>query len=134
LYLVALDPSPVGACLVHWDGPVDDGVRRQLPEVVDVSSLFVAAAARGQGAGQQLIAEAERQSLARGRATVGVGVGDENAGARRLYERLGYAPSGVRYRAEYDYVDDNATVVHVVEEGDFLTKRLTALSTEVEQS
>jgi hypothetical protein len=55
---------------------------------------------------------------------IGVGVGDDNPDARRLYERLGYVPAGGRYRAAYDYVDENGAASHVVEEGDFLVKSI----------
>lgn len=124
LYLIALDPSPVGSCLVRWNGPVDDLVREQLPDAVEISSLHVTPSARGRGAGQALIAEAELHALKRSRPVIGVAVADTNTDARRLYERLGYLPSGARYRAEYDYVDDSGTAHHEVEEGDFLVKEL----------
>jgi ribosomal protein S18 acetylase RimI-like enzyme len=124
LYLVAFDPAPVGGCLVQWGGPVDEGVRRQLPDAVEISNLFIASGSRGRGAGHALIEEAERQTILRGRPMVGVGVGDENPEARRLYERLGYAASGSRYRAEYDYENQEGEMLHAVEEGDFLVKQL----------
>src|SRR3954452_8683194 len=114
LYLVAFEPGPVGGCLVQWGGPVDDVVRRQLPDAVEISNLFVAAGARGRGAGHALIEEAERQTVLRGRAIVGVAVGDENPDARRLYERLGYAETGSRYRAEYDYESEEGETVHAI--------------------
>lgn len=126
LYLIALDPDPVGSCLVHWGGPVDDRVRQQLPNAVEITSLHVTPAARGRGAGRALIAEAERQAAHRGYARMGVGVADENREARRLYERLGYAPSGVRFRAEYDFVDASGSTGHAIEEGDFLVKTMKA--------
>jgi ribosomal protein S18 acetylase RimI-like enzyme len=126
LYLVACDPGPVGGCLVQWGGAVDEGVRRQLPDAVEISNLFVAAAARGRGAGRALIEEAERQTRLRGRHMIGVAVGDENLEARRLYERLGYAETGSRYRAEYDYENEQGERLHAVEEGDFLVKQLIA--------
>jgi len=50
--------------------------------------------------------------------------GDGNPGARRLHERLGYEPSGQRFRAEYDYTAKGGTAIHAVEEGDFLVKTL----------
>jgi len=121
---VAFDPGPVGGCLVQWEGPVDYRVRQELPDAVEISNLFVAAAARGRGAGHALIAEAERQALLHGRRMIGVGVGDQNPQARRLYERLWYTASGSRYRAEYDYESENGQMIHAVEEGDFLAKRL----------
>jgi len=38
--------------------------------------------------------------------------GDGNPGARRLHERLGYEPSGQRFRAEYDYTAEGGTAIH----------------------
>lgn len=124
LYLIGLDPSPVGSCLVHWAGPVDETVRQQLPEAAEISSLHVADSARGQGLGRALITEAEREATRRGRRSIGVAVDDGNPDARRLYERLGYEPSGTRFRVEYDYVDESGTATHAIEEGDFLVKIL----------
>lgn len=126
LYLVAVDQTPIGVCVVHWHGPVQETVRQELPDAVEISNLHVAASARRSGAGRRLIAEAERQSLVRQRGTIGVAVSDENDAARRLYERLGYAPSGIRFRTEYDYVDESGSPLHAVEEGDFLIKSLPA--------
>src|SRR3954467_867817 len=95
-YLLALEPGPVGACLVHWDGPTHDAVHRLLPDVVEVTSLYVAPHARGRGAGRTLMQDAERRAAQGGRARVGVAVGDEN---------------------------DSGATVRAVEEGDFLVKR-----------
>src|SRR4051794_15842721 len=61
-YLLALEPGPVGACLVHWDGPTHDVVHRLLPDVVEVTSLYVAPHARGRGAGRTLMQDAERRA------------------------------------------------------------------------
>jgi ribosomal protein S18 acetylase RimI-like enzyme len=125
LYLIALDPAPIGGCLVHWAGPVDDHVRAKMPDIVEVASLHVAAEARGRGAGHALISEAERQASLRGRALIGVGVADDNQGARRLYQRLGYTASTARYRAEYEYTDEGGVRHEVVEQGVFLIKSVT---------
>jgi ribosomal protein S18 acetylase RimI-like enzyme len=45
---------------------------------------------RGRGYGRQLLAVAERLALHAGRPRVSIIVADVNAGARRLYEHLGY--------------------------------------------
>ena len=124
LYLVAFDPAPVGACLVHWRGPVHDDVRRQLPDAVEITHLYVAPEVRDRGVGHALVAAAEREAQLRVRRTIGVGVSDDNPDARRLYERLGYTPTGARYRVDYDYVTEAGATVHAEEQGDFLTKTL----------
>jgi ribosomal protein S18 acetylase RimI-like enzyme len=117
-------PEVVGSCLVHWDGPTDDVVREAFPDCVEITSLHVVAAARGRGAGQMMIAAAERAAAARGRTTIGIGVEDGNDGARRLYERLGYRPSNVAYVVEYDHLGDDGELMHAVERCTFLVKSL----------
>jgi GNAT superfamily N-acetyltransferase len=129
LYLVALLPHaaerrPIGYCLVHWRGPTMENVRAALPDCVEINHLQVAEPARGRGAGHALINAAERAAAVRRRTTIGLGVGDDNPLARRLYERLGYAPSGIRYVVEYDYLDPAGNTAHAREVGDYLVKSL----------
>ena len=124
LYLLACAPEPVGGCLVHWDGPVLPDVAAALPGCVEVNHLYVLEAARGRGAGRALLEAAERASRARNRALLGLGVGDENPGARRLYLDLGYRPTGVRFSVDYEYLDVTGRPVAASETGDFLTKPL----------
>lgn len=126
LYLIAFAPGVVGHCLVHWHGPTIAGVRAALPECVEINHLFVAEHARGRGAGHALIGAAERAAAARQRTSIGLGVGDDNPRARRLYLSLGYAPSGVRYAVDYEYLDGAGRAVPAHEAGDFLVKSLPA--------
>ena len=57
-----------------------------------VSDLWVAEAVRGRGSGRRLIAAAARDGAARwGAAWLRLNVYHSNAGARRFYERLGFA-------------------------------------------
>jgi len=127
LYLIALAPGVVGHCLVHWRGPTMDTVRAELPDCVEVNHLYVAEQARGRGAGRALLAEAERATVVRRRSTIGLGVGDDNPRARRLYTSLGYVPSGARYAVEYAYLDATGRSVQAHEAGDFLIKSLASL-------
>jgi GNAT superfamily N-acetyltransferase len=79
-YLVAWDAeAPVGHVCVEWDEP---------PELQD---LFVLPERRSQGIGGALVAAVEARVAARGHARLALTVGAGNRGARRLYERLGYA-------------------------------------------
>jgi len=126
LYLVAFSAEAVvGHCLVHWNGPTLDGVRAALPDCVEINHLQVAAQARGRGVGSALLLDAETNAVVRRRSTIGLGVGDDNADARRLYLSLGYAPSGVRYAVDYEYPDEAGEPVAAHEAGDFLIKSLT---------
>ena len=125
LYLIAVEGDlPLGCCVVHWDGPTNDEIRKQIPHCVDIANAFVVEAARGRGAGTALLAEAEAQAQRRGHQRIGLGVDDANDGARRLYERQGYRSCGVRFRWSYSYVDAVGATVHAVEEGDYLVKEL----------
>jgi ribosomal protein S18 acetylase RimI-like enzyme len=56
-----------------------------------VSDLVVLPAWRGRGVGRALLARAEAFAREQGAPWLGIGVMAENDGARRLYERLGFA-------------------------------------------
>ncbi len=73
-------------------------VREELRAHGHVSDLFVREEVRGAGIGKALMAEAERLAAARGLARLSVGALAGNAAARRLYERLGFAPHAVTLR------------------------------------
>ncbi len=72
--------------------------------VARLYSIALAAAARGQGFGDRLLADAERQARHAGAAVLRLEVRPDNAGAIRLYVRRGYARIGT-YR---DYYADGA--------------------------
>lgn len=90
-YLVAwLDGEPVGHAHVDWAATP--------PELQDV---WVRDDLRRRGVGAALTGAAERRAVARGHTRLGLEVGEANASARALYERLGYvrtadAPRRVR--------------------------------------
>jgi ribosomal-protein-alanine acetyltransferase len=68
--------------------------------VARLYSIAVAAAVRGQGVGERLLADAERQAKRSGAAFLRLEVRPDNAGAIRLYERRSYRPIGI-YRHYY---------------------------------
>ena len=55
-----------------------------------VDSLAVDPAYRGRGVGTALLQKAEERAMSMGKRTMSLGVVGENAGAIRLYERVGY--------------------------------------------
>lgn len=59
-----------------------------------LDDLYVLPAARGRGTGAALLAAVRTEAAARGVRALHVEVGPENATARRLYMRAGYADSG----------------------------------------
>ena len=65
--------------------------QRPAPDEFIVDSLAVARSARGMGVGTALMRKAECTARDMGKSFMSLGVIGENAGAIRLYERLGYA-------------------------------------------
>ena len=63
---------------------------RPAPDEFIVDSLAVAGSARGLGIGTALMGAAETKARSMGKRFMSLGVIGENAGAIRLYERLGY--------------------------------------------
>lgn len=62
----------------------------------EILTIGVAATVRGQGLGARLLAEACAQARARGALSVFLEVAEDNAAARALYGRAGFAPVGRR--------------------------------------
>lgn len=60
-------------------------------------SLWVRPAARGTGASRELMSAAAQLAIHLGRPRVQLEVDDGNGPARRLYDRLGFTETGVRY-------------------------------------
>ena len=63
-----------------------------------VSDVLIAEAHRGRGHGRRALELAEAEALRRGARSIGLRVYADNERARRLYERLGYAPTTVELR------------------------------------
>lgn len=96
-FLVALhEGTPVGTVVVRWAGVPVTG-HGVLPEI---GSLAVAPALRGRGLGGRLVAAAEERVSARTGTAAVIHVAVGNAGARRLYARLGYREVGRRRAAD----------------------------------
>ncbi len=85
LRVAAADGAVVGYHLV---------LTRSGGTVARLYSIAVAAVARGQGVGERLLADAERQASRSGAAVLRLEVRSDNSGAIHLYERRGYAPIG----------------------------------------
>jgi len=90
------EDQPVGFCLLHPRG---------LAGSPYVASIAVAAERRGCGIGAALMAHAERQARRSG--NIFLCVSSFNTGARRFYERLGYAAVGELK----DYIIDGASEI-----------------------
>lgn len=77
----------------------------------------------GLGIGSWLVGCAERLLRARGLAAAELGVEKKNAGARRLYQRLGYRPVG-ELQEEYGFTPPGGAPVRVAIDEWLLRKRI----------
>ncbi|GGV25758.1 hypothetical protein GCM10010277_06920 [Streptomyces longisporoflavus] len=122
LAALAEAPSAFGATLAQWQGPGDQEerwrARLSIPggrdlvallngrpvgmvsgvpgagDSVELISMWVGAAARGQGVGDCLIQAVERWGAERGAGTLRLSVMPDNHRATALYERHGFADTG----------------------------------------
>lgn len=91
--------APVGQVAIQWrDKPSH-------PHIPDIQSLRVHDIFRGLGIGSRLLAACELDATQRGHTQIGISVGVDNIGARRLYERHGYHAGGQAYEDSWDYID-----------------------------
>lgn len=90
--LYKIDGRAVGYCKLILGAQPEEST---LPHPAEISKLYVLAAYRYLGAGQQLMHEAEQLAAANGCETLWLGVWKQNEGALRFYERLGYTMFGV---------------------------------------
>jgi ribosomal protein S18 acetylase RimI-like enzyme len=105
---------PLGHVLIRWRGPRSPEVTRHYPGCAEVYRLSVLEPYRRRGIGSQLMAACEREARAERRAMIGLGVEHANLPARRLYEKLGYAPSSIpSYEDAYRARDAAGEVVWV---------------------
>ncbi|QBB72245.1 GNAT family N-acetyltransferase [Pseudolysobacter antarcticus] len=77
---------------------------RRGQDIARLYSIAVAHEARGQGLGEKLLLACEHAAIARGCKRLRLEVRQDNPGAQRLYERLGYQ----RFGARSGYYEDGA--------------------------
>jgi GNAT superfamily N-acetyltransferase len=94
LLVAWLDGRPVGNGSLSWEPADHPEIHRHLPGVPELGHLEVIGPLWGQGIGTALIRAAEDTARKLGHERLVLGVGVDNPGARRLYERLGYADWG----------------------------------------
>lgn len=70
-------------------GVLDLYLRHPEPDVAHVGLLLLREAVRGRGLGREVVEELSRALAAAGFTALRLSVGDENAGARAFWERLG---------------------------------------------
>jgi GNAT superfamily N-acetyltransferase len=125
-YLIAWQGGePVGHVLVRSSPVSEQGVAAGCAELED---LFVCEEKRRRGVGRALLAAAEDVARAAGARRLGFGVSvanPSNAAARRLYQRCGYADSGLgEFMLGYTYWDELGRRHRDEELHRYVTKRL----------
>jgi GNAT superfamily N-acetyltransferase len=88
------DGRPVGDVFLACDPAGEPEVRRWLPGVPRLVHLEVDGRVQRRGIGTALIHAGEDTARRLGHRRLALGVALDNLGARRLYERLGYADWG----------------------------------------
>lgn len=124
-YLIAWDgDEPLGSVVLRWAGPLGPHARAAHGASPALMHLHVREPFRGRGIGTALIEAGAAAAHDRGSSELVLAVGLDNPAAARLYERLGYRPSGIIDRSEYDWLDDDGLVHHEVEIDQLLVRRL----------
>lgn len=77
---------------------------------------------RGRGIGTRLVQAAEDRAQEQG--VIGLRVGIDNEGARRLYEKLGYEATGKTSTTTYEYVSDDGEWLTATETDTWMIKVL----------
>jgi ribosomal protein S18 acetylase RimI-like enzyme len=125
LLVAWFDGRPVGDVLLSWEPADEPEVRRRLPGVPQLGHLEVLGPFRRRGIGTALIRAGEDTARRLGHERLVLGVGVDNAAARRLYERLGYVDWGhgtvVGTWQEHDHDGPPVTLSETL---DTLVKRL----------
>ncbi len=88
------DGQPVGDVFLSWEPADEPEVRRRLPGVPQLGHLEVLGPFQRRGIGPALNRAGEDTARRLGHERLALGVGVDNADARRLYERLGYVDWG----------------------------------------
>jgi GNAT superfamily N-acetyltransferase len=94
LLVAWVDADPVGDVFLDRDPAGEPEVRRRLPGVPRLVHLEVLGPFQRRGIGTALVRAGEATARRLGHRRIALGVGVDNPGARRLYERLGYADWG----------------------------------------
>jgi ribosomal protein S18 acetylase RimI-like enzyme len=107
-------------------GSVSMEERGDFPGYLYLYALAVLEPLQCRGTGTRLIAAVEEEARARGLRGVYLSVAIGNAGARRLYERLGYARTGAPFTSRWTWEGSQGETREIVEECVRMVKRFQA--------
>jgi GNAT superfamily N-acetyltransferase len=125
LLVAWLDGWPVGDVFLDRGPAEEPQIRRWLPGVPRLNHLEVLGPLQRRGIGTALLRVGEATARKLGHRRVALGVGVDNPGARRLYERLGYIDWGHgSIVGRYLDRDHEGPPVTITETIDMLVKRL----------
>lgn len=110
----------------RFAGAVSFEMRQEFPQFLYLFALAVVPWAQNQGVGTELIAVVEDEARRRLLAGVYLGVADDNDGARRLYERLGYRREGEPYISRWTWRGHNGVEREILENVYRMFKRFPA--------
>ncbi|MGB3185646.1 MAG: GNAT family N-acetyltransferase [Ornithinimicrobium sp.] len=124
-YLGAWDSEHVlGTAVILWQGMDDDSAReRHYPMVPEIAHLQVGPASRGEGVGTAPGRHSEQLVRGAGYSSVVIAVSMDNDRAAKLYERLGYTPTGATVVSNYTWTDTEG-VHHPERETNTVLERL----------
>jgi ribosomal protein S18 acetylase RimI-like enzyme len=127
LYLIAwLREQPVGHLLINWAGN-SSAQAAAIGPCPTLEDIAVSPVYQSRGIGSRLMEAAEELVRERGYARMGLDVGLENHGARRLYERRGYEDIGLgEQELRWSYIDAAGQEQWEGEVCNFLVKDLEA--------
>jgi GNAT superfamily N-acetyltransferase len=94
LLVAWVDGQPVGDVYLDREPAAEPAIRQHLPGVPTLTHLEVLGPFQRRGIGTALIHAGEGTARRLGDHHLAIGVGFDNPGARRLYERLGYTDWG----------------------------------------
>jgi GNAT superfamily N-acetyltransferase len=125
LLVAWLEGTPVGDVFLDWGPAREPEIRRYLPGVPMLVHLEVLGPLQRRGIGTALLRAGEDTARRRGHERIALGVGVDNHGARRLYERLAYTDWGRgSVVTSWEEHDRDGRPVAVSETIDLLVKRL----------
>jgi ribosomal protein S18 acetylase RimI-like enzyme len=117
LLVVEVDGTPVGYSMLIAADPTDSDVAKviTLRPTVELSKVYLLADAHGTGASAELMRQSIAVAVARGAASVWLGVNQHNARANRFYEKNGFVNVGVKHFLVGDKLEDDFVRELVVE-------------------